>query len=236
GFSIGIRDSTFSYGAAKGDYNNDGYPDMCVTMSRDSNAHFYKNSGGSNKWLKLKCIGVQSNKDALGTIVTVYYNGNINRQVILGGSSFLSSDDVELIFGIENAAFADSVVIRWTNGTVDRSYNISANGRYTAVEGSGVIGIIPIGTEVPDSYNLYQNYPNPFNPGTKIKFSVPNYGKVTLQVFDVLGNEISVLVNENVKAGNYEIDFNASGLSSGIYFYKLSAGNFVETKKMMLVK
>ena len=236
GFSIGIRDSTFSYGAAKVDYNNDGYMDMCVTMSRDSNAHFYKNSGGSNRWVKLKCTGVQSNKDAIGTIVTAYCNGDINRQVILGGSSYLSTDDVELIFGIGSASSIDSMVIRWTNGTVDRSYNIAANGRYTAVEGSGVIGITPIGTEVPNAYALSQNYPNPFNPSTKIKFSVPVSGKVVMQVYNVLGSVVSTLVNSNVKAGAYEVDFNASGLSSGVYFYKLSSGNFVETKKMILVK
>jgi hypothetical protein len=202
-------------------------------MSRDSNAHFYKNSGGSNRWVKLKCTGVQSNKDAIGTIVTAYYNGEINRQVILGGSSFLSSDDVELIFGIGTAPDIDSMVIKWTNGTVDRSYNIQANGRYTALEGSGVIGITPIGTQIPNAYALQQNYPNPFNPSTKIKFSVP---VSVMEVYDVLGSQVSVLVNETVKAGSYEIDFNASGLSSGIYFYKLSAGNFIQTRKMILVK
>ena len=84
GFPLGIRDSTYSYAAAKVDYNNDGYMDMCVSMSRDSNAHFYKNSGGSNKWIKLKCIGMQSNKDAIGSYITVYANGLMNRQVILG--------------------------------------------------------------------------------------------------------------------------------------------------------
>lgn len=236
GFSIGIADSIFSYGTAKVDYNNDGYMDMCVTMSGDSNAHFYKNSGGSNHWVKLKCTGVQSNKDAIGTIVTAYYNGEINRQVILGGSSFLSSDDVELIFGIGNQTDIDSMVIMWTNGTVDRSYNIQANGRYTALEGNGVIGITPIGNEVPAVYKLQQNYPNPFNPSTKIRFSVPLSGKVLLEVYDVLGNQVSVLVNESVKAGSYEVDFNATGLSSGIYFYKLSSGGFAETKKMILVK
>lgn len=236
GFSIGIRDSTFSYGAAKVDYNNDGYMDMCVTMSRDSNAHFYRNSGGSNKWIKLKCTGIQSNKDAIGTVVTAYYNGNINRQVILGGSSYLSSDDVELVFGIGSAPRVDSMIINWTNGIVDRSYNILANGRYTAVEGAGVIGITPIGNIIPSEFKLQQNYPNPFNPSTKIRFSMPVSGKVFLQVFDILGNEISVLVDSYVKAGKYEVDFNASGFSTGVYFYRLTSGSFTETRKMTLVK
>jgi hypothetical protein len=236
GFSLGIRDSTFSYGAAKVDYNNDGYMDLCVTMSRDSNAHFYRNSGGSNKWIKLKCIGIQSNKDALGTVVTAYYNSEMNRQVILGGSSFLSSDDVELVFGIGSASVIDSLIINWTNGIVDRSYNITANGRYSALEGAGIIGITPIGNIVPRDFSLQQNYPNPFNPNTKIKFSLPVSGNALLRVFDILGNEVSVLVDSYVKAGQYEVDFNAAGLSTGVYFYSLKTGDFIETKKMTLVK
>jgi len=235
GFSSGIRDSIYSYGVAKSDYNNDGYPDLCVTMS-DSNIHFYKNSGGSNKWIKLKCIGVQSNKDAIGTYITVYANGLMNRQIILGGSSFLSCDDVELIFGIGSALQADSVVINWTNGHIDRSFNIAANGRYTAIEGSGVIGIQHIGTEVPASYTLFQNYPNPFNPLTTIKFSVPASGHVNITVFELAGRKVETLVDHNLSAGTYETVFDALDLSSGMYFYRITTGDFVQTKKMMLVK
>ncbi|MBK9096827.1 MAG: T9SS type A sorting domain-containing protein [bacterium] len=94
-------------------------------------------------------------------------------------------------------------------------------------------------------YVLYQNYPNPFNPNTVISYQLPINGKVTLKVYDVLGNEIAVLVDEYKPAGNYEVEFNTSshsGLSgirelpSGIYFYKLQAGSFVESKKMVLLK
>lgn len=236
GFSIGIRDSTYTYGIAKGDYNNDGYPDVFATMSKDSVAHFYENSGGSNNWIKLKCIGMQSNKDAIGTVVTSYAGGVMNRQVILGGSSFLSSDDVELIIGIGTSDKADSIVINWTNGIVDRSYNVLKNGRYTAVEGSGVIGIQPIGNELPSAFGLFQNYPNPFNPTTRIRFSLPESGNVILKVYDISGREVATLVNHKMHAGTYETDFNASGVSSGVYFYKLISGYFVSTKKMLLIK
>jgi hypothetical protein len=100
---------------------------------------------------------------------------------------------------------------------------------------------IPVGVEtqdniVPEYFVLYQNYPNPFNPSTKIKYSVPQSSNVVIKVFDVLGNEISTLVNEEIVAGSYEVKFNASELASGIYFYKLNAGSFVEIKKMMLLK
>jgi hypothetical protein len=88
----------------------------------------------------------------------------------------------------------------------------------------------------PLTFNLEQNYPNPFNPKTKIKYSVPNQSLVTLKIFDILGREIETLINEEKTAGIYEIDFDASQLSSGIYFYKIQAGNFVQTKKMILMK
>lgn len=93
-------------------------------------------------------------------------------------------------------------------------------------------------TSTPESYNLSQNYPNPFNPSTKINYSLPVNGFVSLKVFDILGNEVSNLVSENQNSGNYEVDFNAGsyGLSSGIYFYTLQSGNFKETKKMNLIK
>ncbi len=94
-----------------------------------------------------------------------------------------------------------------------------------------------------NSFKLEQNYPNPFNPSTKIKYTIPGVtvsgvkgSKVQLKVFDVLGNEIATLVNEEKPAGSYEVEFNASNLSSGIYFYKLTAGSFSETKKMILLR
>jgi hypothetical protein len=89
---------------------------------------------------------------------------------------------------------------------------------------------------IPEEYNLAQNYPNPFNPSTTIHFSVPSSEFVTLKVFDVIGNEVATLVNEEKPAGSYEVNFSASQLSSGIYFYKLQTSSFVETRKMILLK
>jgi hypothetical protein len=95
----------------------------------------------------------------------------------------------------------------------------------------------------PVSFNLYQNYPNPFNPSTIIRYAIPNVtlsgvegSRVQLKVYDVLGNEVATLVDEYKPAGSYEVDFSANKLSSGIYFYKLTAGSFVETKKMILIR
>ena len=85
-------------------------------------------------------------------------------------------------------------------------------------------------------FELNQNYPNPFNPNTTIKYSIPNAGMVTLKVFDVLGKEVTTLVNEEKSAGSYSVNFNAANLPSGVYFYCLKSGGFVETKKLLLLK
>ena len=90
--------------------------------------------------------------------------------------------------------------------------------------------------EIPVNYNLSQNYPNPFNPSTKINYQLPNAGNVTIKVYDVLGNEIAVLVNEEKPAGTYEVEFGNAELHSGVYFYRIQSGNYVETKKMLLLK
>jgi hypothetical protein len=97
-------------------------------------------------------------------------------------------------------------------------------------------GINNISSEIPDKYSLYQNYPNPFNPTTNIKYQIRNNSFVTLKIYDNLGKEIYTLVNEKLNAGTYESKFDASGLSSGVYFYKLTSGDFSETKKMLLIK
>jgi len=89
---------------------------------------------------------------------------------------------------------------------------------------------------LPPKFDLAQNFPNPFNPSTSIKYQISEFCYVTLKVFDVLGNEIETLINEEKLAGNYEITFNGTALSSGVYYYQLKAGNFIDTKKFELIK
>ncbi|MDY0081657.1 MAG: T9SS type A sorting domain-containing protein [Ignavibacteriaceae bacterium] len=92
------------------------------------------------------------------------------------------------------------------------------------------------GLEIPMIYSLEQNYPNPFNPTTIIRYQIPQDGIVTLKVYDILGSEVATLVNEQKPAGRYEINFDASKLASGVYIYKLQSGNYISSKKMMLLK
>ena len=98
----------------------------------------------------------------------------------------------------------------------------------TAIENNDII--------IPQEFSLGQNYPNPFNPSTKISFTLPSSSNVSLKVFNTLGQEVSTLVNGNLQPGKYSVDFDASKLSSGVYFYKLTANGFIQIKKMLLIK
>jgi hypothetical protein len=110
---------------------------------------------------------------------------------------------------------------------------------------SDIIGIQNISTKIPEKFSLHQNYPNPFNPVTKIRFDIAKpspliplqSGKfVKLIVYDILGKEVATLVNENLQPGTYEVSFNGSNLTSGVYFYKLTTGDFIAVKKMIMIK
>ena len=89
---------------------------------------------------------------------------------------------------------------------------------------------------MPAEFALLQNYPNPFNPTTNIRFDIPTASNITLKVYDIIGNEIATLVNEFKNPGKYLIQFDASKLSSGVYFYRIQADNFINTKKLLLLK
>jgi 5-hydroxyisourate hydrolase-like protein (transthyretin family) len=97
-------------------------------------------------------------------------------------------------------------------------------------------GIESLAAQIPNDYELYQNYPNPFNPSTNIRFQIKEPNFITLKIFNILGKEIATLVNEKKSPGTYEVKFNAGNLPSGIYFYKLSAGDFTDTRRLLLLK
>ncbi|GEM_PF-4987764 len=107
---------------------------------------------------------------------------------------------------------------------------------WTKYRDTTITGILTQENEIPSGFNLSQNYPNPFNPTTKIRWQSPISSHQTLKIYDLLGREVVTLVDEFKPAGSYEIQFDASGLTSGIYFYKLQAGNFISTKKFVLMK
>jgi hypothetical protein len=150
---------------------------------------------------------------------------------------------------ITDTTFGNLSAFRWeipTDLTVDTSYKVII----TSISDPSIIdtsdasfsitpppsGIETENLEIPDDYHLFQNYPNPFNPSTIIKFQLPVRSRVTLKIYDALSNEVEMLLNEELGSGFYNVEFNAMNYASGIYFYRLIAGDFVQTKKMILMK
>lgn len=131
--------------------------------------------------------------------------------------------------------------ITWMDGVTYGNkvflYAVSESGKiYRLSETVTTVGVTQTSSEVPLKFSLGQNYPNPFNPGTVINYELLVNGYVTIKVFDIAGKEIAALVNEKQNAGTYAVTFDASNLSSGTYYYRLTTGNFSETKKMILTK
>jgi hypothetical protein len=176
----------------------------------------------------------------------------INMNAIKDGSNVIRmaiQGDTTRIFRTTNLGttwIRETLPLEATLGQVQHLQFLSANVGFAGLGSAGGIGgfikyAIPSGIVgnngvVPESFSLSQNYPNPFNPSTTIKFALPKSGNVTLKIYNSIGKEVETLVNENMGAGSYEVSYDASQLNSGIYFYRISANGFTDTKKMMLVK
>jgi hypothetical protein len=100
----------------------------------------------------------------------------------------------------------------------------------------GTISVISNNMNIPEIYKLFENYPNPFNPETSIRFLIKDDGFVSIKVYDITGRFVNVLVNQKLFAGDYTVKFDGASLSSGVYLYRIETGNFVDSKKMMLIK
>jgi len=175
--------------------------------------------------------------DAFGTIGfpwnsygTLRVNATNGTEIYLGGILFSQSAETYFSWITKDGGIFEAEPDSGSgiSGTINLSYASLTQ----------IVNATPVENEnnFPEDFVLFQNYPNPFNPVTLIKYNVPYPTNVSIKVFDVLGNEIALLVNENKSAGGYEVTFNASNLSSGIYFYKLITGNVTQSKKMILMK
>jgi hypothetical protein len=131
----------------------------------------------------------------------------------------------------QQTLFANGNSVNFNGENTGDEWNFATNKIINVVQPTGIEDQISA-----NSFELSQNYPNPFNPSTRIQYQVSSNAQVLLQVYDALGNEVGTLVNGWKEAGNHSVNFDASGLSSGIYYYKLSADNFVETKKMIVLR
>lgn len=165
------------------------------------------------------------------------YNIELNFVSENGLDRFIASDI------LLDANTSHTIIPEWTDLTNSQLFVLVDNGNDGTIDDTLFLvnQITGIGDEQgsllsPYNYNLEQNYPNPFNPVTKIKYSIAQNNLVSIKIYDILGREVETLVNEEKHAGFYEVEFNASEISSGIYFYKLTSGSFSKTKKMILLK
>ena len=163
---------------------------------------------------------------------------NINQTVNTNPSYF--SMPVQIKF---NTNLGDTTVTLFNNAQAQNfQFDIVGNPQSIVFDpGNWILKNTTIVTDlddvtIPVEYRLKQNYPNPFNPATTIEFSLPKSGNVTLKVFNVLGKEVATLINGQVESGKHKVNFDASNLNSGVYFYRIDAGNFIDTKKMILLK
>jgi photosystem II stability/assembly factor-like uncharacterized protein len=192
-----------------------------------NNTLLYTADGGA-QWVS-RSAGINQSVNAIH-----FSNTNTGWVVCSAGAIFMSSnagtswvnDNSGTVTELNDVAFPD----------INQGWAVGAGG--VIKHRSGTIGIVNISNIAPDRFSLGQNYPNPFNPSTKIEFDVPagTSGEVRLSVYDITGQEVSVLVNQKLSAGSYETDWNASQNASGVYFYKLTSNNFSSVRKMMLVK
>jgi hypothetical protein len=172
-------------------------------------------------------------------------NVRLYTQNVLVGEGSLKSEQMvddftEFIvnFGYFTSDIPDMAVIEFTIDSSLTDNQLHQGSKwYIDSLSFGSLSAVRIKEEIfPNNCSLYQNYPNPFNPSTSIQYTISNRQFVTLKVYDVVGSEVATLVSQEKPAGSYEVMFNAANLPSGIFFYSLQAGTFVETKKMVLMK
>jgi hypothetical protein len=155
--------------------------------------------------------------------VAIWAQENLNNGIISSGASNSSNTDFKI------------------NGTIAQPLvNFSSNGSYRVSSGFwpgfGLVVRVEDELSIPNNYELFYNYPNPFNPSTTIKYSIIKPGRVTLILYNSLGQKVETLIDEEKTIGTYSIAFDAKNISSGIYFYRIVANDFVETKRMILLK
>jgi hypothetical protein len=250
GYSQGFQADIWTYSSVNGFVNNMGsattisaLPGFVTTIKNDPGRHTFMNPSTYNsQWMQtfnqsiyLNGGLITSSSVSLNAIVDAY-----GTMTLPGGASYqaLRIREEITINGGTSVGYT-FVTLSGVQVNVDAGSNPPNSGTITANStsyNSALATSVEHISGLPHNFNLTQNYPNPFNPSTKIEYSIPEAFFVQLKVYDILGNEVATLVDEEQSAGTYRADFNGEGLSSGLYIAQLTTGNFVHTIKMSLLK
>ena len=237
--ALGMADSAQALSVMLGDNDNDGDLDVYVVNEGSAN-RLYQNGGSPHTWMQVNLRGVQSNIDGIGARLHMFSGSQVQMREVNGAAGFSHSSRTAH-FGIGSSARADSLVVRWPNGQVDRHLDIAAGNALQLTEGQIPTAIEEATAPLPRRFVLEQNYPNPFNSGTVIRFALPQNWHVDLDLYNLTGQQVSTLVDGRCQAGRYAVrwdgrDDQGRTMASGVYLYRLQAGAQVETRKLLLVR
>jgi photosystem II stability/assembly factor-like uncharacterized protein len=227
--NVSIPDTTFDFYAMS---QRGIYFSSDVFVAVGSGGRIYKSTDLGETWQ-------QKSSGTTSTLRSIYFHSS-DSGVVVGdnGTVRLTTNGGETWFTNSNFNSPSSrsykaVSLVYRN---NKTFCAVSDTMFFASEEPLTVGIQPVTAEIPSEFSLSQNYPNPFNPSTKIRFELPKSSFTKLAVFDITGKEIETLVSENMHTGTYEYEWNAVNMPSGVYFYKLEADGFTETRKMILIK
>jgi hypothetical protein len=226
------------------DYDMDGKLDIFIS-SVEYNSIIYHNIGTEtpNNWIGFDLWGTKSNKDAIGSWISLYAGGQKQVRYTKAATTWRLQDKPFAHFGIGQATAVDSVVIRWPMGDVEVFTDLAINQYHKIIElvGTAVGNDEAKNPRNPSTFQLAQNYPNPFNPKTNIDYEILRNSDVKLEIYDILGHYIATLVDEYQDVGKYKTSWDGRNdkgnrVPGGLYFYKLATGDVMLTKKMILLQ
>jgi len=228
------------YCATAGDYDDDGDMDIFVSGAGTSKSLYRNDIGNTNAWAQVKCVGVQSNRAAIGTklraIATIGGSRVEQRRDIGAQTGFNGHDSFIAHFGLLDAAVIDSLVVTWPLGLTEIYTGLAVNQKHTFVEGASVVGVGHGAAGAPP-LRLGANQPNPFTDATAIDLRLDRAESVRLEVFDVSGRRVATLVDGRLGAGEHTLRFAPDGAAaSGTFLYRVTAGRYQSTRKMTFVR
>ncbi|MGH7450164.1 MAG: FG-GAP-like repeat-containing protein [bacterium] len=251
-----VNDLGHSYGFSWADFDQDGDLDLFVarTLNENQKNAFYINNLSGESWLQVRAVGVQSNKSAIGAKIRL--KANVGGKAVwqrrdIAGQEGYCGQNLLAHFGLGEATAIDTVLVQWPSGIVDVLAPVNVNQILTITESMHPTEVEQKETALPSEYRLQQNYPNPFwsaatfrfaeNPSTRIEYVLPRASHVRLTIYNAAGQEIRTLFDQMQPTGAHEKLWDGKNnanerVPSGVYFYRIVAGPFRQTRKMLLLQ